>query len=378
MRVSILTQPLGKNYGGLLQAYALQVTLKNLGCTVETLNRQKSLSLKVRQILRVKLFIKRALVVLGLRKFRQANGNSYLNLENFRDHFVSVSPLIDSDKKMLSYYSKSRFDAVIVGSDQVWRPRYSPKLTNFFLDFCDDLNINSKRIAYAASFGVAHKEYSEEDVSICRALARKFDAISVREDSGTDLVKDYFDMPSELVFDPSLLLDCADYDDVIERDSSVDIESTGSLLVYVLDMEIKKKELVGKVSRIIGETPSYLMNQPVIAASQGLPRTDFYPSVGGWLKSFKMANFVVTDSFHGCVFSIIFNKPFLVIGNKSRGLARFTSLLKTFGLEDRLVENFAEFDTSLVFKAIDWKQVNKIRNCGREKSIQFIRKSLSI
>lgn len=100
---------------------------------------------------------------------------------------------------MLSYYSKSRFDAVIVGSDQVWRPRYSPKLTNFFLDFCDDLNINSKRIAYAASFGVAHKEYSEEDVSICRALARKFDAISVREDSGTDLVKDYFDMPSELV-----------------------------------------------------------------------------------------------------------------------------------------------------------------------------------
>ena len=378
MKVSILTQPLGRNYGGLLQAYALQCCLKKLGCDVVTLNRPKALPLKLRATSWIKLFIKKLLAVLGMKKFRQTNSNPYLKLEKFRDRFVSISPLIDSDRKLLYYYSKNFFDALIVGSDQVWRPRYSPKLTNYFFDFCDDLNLNSKRIAYAASFGVDYKEFSEEEVEVCRHLARKFDAISVREASGVNLVKDYFDMPSELVFDPTLLLDCADYECVIERDRSEGLDYHGGLLAYVLDMDDKKEEFVSEVSGTISDAPFYLLNKPFSAPGQDSVHADCYPSVGDWLNSFRLAKFVVTDSFHGCVFSIIFNKPFLVIGNKSRGLARFNSLLKNFGLERRLVENVDKFDQSLALETIDWEQVNKLKRCGREKSIEFLRGSLSL
>src|SRR5690606_16409555 len=101
MKISILTQPLGRNYGGILQAYALQATLKKLGCEVETLNRRRSVSLKARLLPRFKLFVKKLLGQLGVQKFRGPSGNPYVNLENFRDQFISISPLIDSNRKIL-------------------------------------------------------------------------------------------------------------------------------------------------------------------------------------------------------------------------------------------------------------------------------------
>jgi len=378
MKVSILTQPLGRNYGGLLQAYALQVTLKKLGCDVETLNRRRSVSFKAKLLPRFKLFVKKLLGQLGVQKFRGSSGNPYVNLENFRDQFISVSPLIDSNRKILSYYSKSHFDALIVGSDQVWRPRYSPELGNYFLDFCDELNLNSKRIAYAASFGVDDKEFSEEEVETCRPFARRFNDMSVREDSGVDLLKDYFGVDSQVVFDPTLLLDTTDYEYVIERDSSAKMRSTGGVLAYILDMDDTKEGVVTKVCGATGETPEFLMNSPTSALAKEKQRSECYPRVGDWLNSFKSAKFVVTDSFHGCVFSIVFNKPFLVIGNKSRGLARFTSLLKKFGLEARLIVNCEQFDSSLAFAPIDWELVNNLRSEGRLKSLEFLRNCLSL
>ena len=90
-----------------------------------------------------------------------------------------------------------------------------------------------------------------------------------------------------------------------------------------------------------------------------------YPSVTKWLRAFVDADFVITDSFHGCVFSIIFNKPFVAIGNKGRGLARFESLLKMFGLEDRL-------NSSQLTTEIDWESVNGKLNSYREISKNFI------
>lgn len=377
MKLSILTQPLGKNYGGLLQAYALQLTLKRLDCSVETLNRYKSKSRKSKFKLVIKKNIKEILVLMGLKRFKNKNNNPYVNLERFKEKFISVSPLIDSEKKLLSYYSKNHFDAFIVGSDQVWRPQYSPKLSNFFLDFCDELNLKAKRIAYAASFGVDYKEFSAEEIASCRPLIQKFDAISVREMSGVDLLQDYFDVSSDLVFDPTLLLDSEDYEDIIERDATGNKNSIG-VMAYVLDMDAKKQELIGKISNILSEDTSYLMNKPTAALEQKSSQGRVHPTVGDWLNSFRSAKFIVTDSFHGCVFSIIFNKPFLVMGNKSRGLARFKSLLKTFGLEERLIQAGDAIDQSLVVKPIDWEQVNEIRKIGKDKSIGFILKSLSL
>jgi exopolysaccharide biosynthesis predicted pyruvyltransferase EpsI len=96
-----------------------------------------------------------------------------------------------------------------------------------------------------------------------------------------------------------------------------------------------------------------------------------YPPVTQWLRAFMDAEFVVCDSFHGAVFSIIFNKPFLIIGNKKRGLTRFYSLLKLYGLEDRIITD-NEDNLSVINKIIDWESVNSILNSMRKKSYTYL------
>lgn len=101
-----------------------------------------------------------------------------------------------------------------------------------------------------------------------------------------------------------------------------------------------------------------------------------YPPVTNWLRGFMDAKFVITDSFHGCVFSIIFNVPFLVIGNEKRGMARFDSLLQTFGLEDRLLINISDFNLDKINNSINWASVNNKLNIELKKSFTFLEKSL--
>ena len=95
-----------------------------------------------------------------------------------------------------------------------------------------------------------------------------------------------------------------------------------------------------------------------------------------WLRAFYDAEFVITDSFHACVFSLIFNKPFIVYGNKERGFARFESLLNLFGLEERLVCSPNDVKKTLE-KNIDWNRVNSIHKQMKEKSLSFLVKNLS-
>jgi len=96
-----------------------------------------------------------------------------------------------------------------------------------------------------------------------------------------------------------------------------------------------------------------------------------FPPVEEWIRGFIDAEFVVTDSFHGTVFSILFNKPFVSIGNKGRGLSRFTSLLKMFKLENRLIFN-SEYCNLDNLNSIDWERTNSILRDKREKSLRFL------
>lgn len=103
-------------------------------------------------------------------------------------------------------------------------------------------------------------------------------------------------------------------------------------------------------------------------------KESIFPSIEYWLSCFSNASLVLVDSFHGAVFSIIFNKEFWVVGNKRRGMARFTSLLKTFGLENRMLDINEVFKVDLTEK-IDWKRVNSIMESEKEKSIVFLYKT---
>jgi exopolysaccharide biosynthesis predicted pyruvyltransferase EpsI len=102
-----------------------------------------------------------------------------------------------------------------------------------------------------------------------------------------------------------------------------------------------------------------------------------YPNPAQWLRGYQDARFVITDSFHGTVFSILFNIPFLAIGNKNRGLARFQSLLNMFNLSDRLITDLSNFDSdTFIQKEIDWSKVNGVLDQQRKKATDFLRTNL--
>lgn len=374
--IAILTQPLGHNYGGLLQAYALQTYLKRHGYEAETIDRcmpiKRSSSIKGYVINCVRFLLGRIKLI----PTRKKESFVLKNLLDFRDKRLYISHPIISEKQIRKYFRFKGFSAVIVGSDQVWRPRYSPSILNFYLDFLDDIGSSSKRIAYAASFGTSEWEYSKELTAQCKGLASKFDAVSVREDSAVGLCADKFGIKAQLVVDPTLLLEPSDYELLIHECSE---NSRGScVLSYVLDPASEKSAIAESIGTSLGLEvfsikPEHKITQ--VAANE-LAKCQL-PSVESWLKAFHDASFVVTDSFHGTVFSILFNKPFVAVGNATRGMARFESLLTQFGLTGRLVTSIDDITPSLVLDEINWDAVNSKRLALAASSQEFLKTYLN-
>ena len=376
-KIGILTQHLHNNYGGLLQAYALQkflhmqgheaftvdFTAKFIGTTINKKPRfwgVKEILLNVVRKYLLKRNIKSVFPITEKEKASIGRETRRFVAENIR----TTQKLTDINQ--FSYLESYQFDAYIVGSDQVWRPRYSSGLSAFFLDFLG-VDKKTKRIAYAASFGTDNcDEYTEEEFVKYSALTQKFDAIAVREDSAVELCKKHFNTSAEQVLDPTMLLEKEDYIELIKKDNIP--ASTGNMMVYVLDRSPEKINMINQVAQTKGLQPFTVMSEET---------TGIYPPVTQWLRGFMDAKYVVTDSFHGVAFSIIFNKQFIAIGNKDRGLARFTSVLKTFGLENRLVLTPSDLTKEKINTDIDFSKVNEMKEKEQKFAFKFLQKQLN-
>lgn len=379
MRIGIITQPLKNNYGGLLQNYALQQCLKRFGHKVYTINRayQGDIYLS-KQTEQMRFFIKQT-----IKKFL---GRTYLptkeeykiitsECRKFVEQNIQVTNSVKTQDEIIATTKEYKFDAFVVGSDQVWRPMYSPNIYNDFLDFCKD-NSNVKRISYAASFGVDNWEFNDVQTEECRRLTKLFNAVSVRENSAIELCKRFLGVDATLVLDPTLLLEKEDYIELVQK--AGEKESAGDLFCYILDDNATIKNAIHYIEKQFS-LKSYQVKPLKKAFS--IKRGDsisehIIPSPTKWLRAFMDAKMVFTDSFHGCVFSIIFNKPFWVIGNKERGNARFDSLLKLFNLEDRRI-GLNEINGIDITKGIDWEKVNTIKEEWQKKSLNFLNSHLS-
>ena len=375
MKIGIITQPLHTNYGGLLQNYALQQVLKKLGHDVITLDQIEQLPVSRLRIIAsiIKIFI---LKMVGKGKKLKypfqldENKRAYISIHTqyFVDKYINHTPAMYKNDDFRSFCVNNGIDVMITGSDQVWRPRYNNNIYRSFFDFAEKLDI--KRYSYAASFGVDCWEFTEEQTSKCKKLIESFDAISVREESGIDLCKTYFNRDAEHVLDPTMLLDKEDYEALVNGENEP--ISYGNLFTYVLDESEEKTNIIEKVAKSLDLVPfkvmpKYRVNKKTIKQIDNC----VFPPVTRWLRAFMDAKFVVCDSFHGAVFSIIFNKPFLIIVNKRRGLTRFYSLLKMYGLEDRIITD-NEDNLSVINKNIDWESVNSILNSMRNKSYTYL------
>lgn len=356
----ILTLNLGLNFGGILQAYALQKVTRDMGIKSITTNMHTA-SYPRRAVSQVAYLVR-----LLLHYFNPSISNMPLNsnhlLTSKTRRFINKNMSIANRKLLRSSVKSGLYQSLITGSDQVWRSKYV-SVGKYMFDFAESID-GITRISYAASFGRDNlSEYSSRLLKKTARLAKKFDGISVREDSGIALVRKHWGMPAEQHIDPTLLLEKEHYIQLIEEDTDNVLPSKGNLFAYVLDRAGDKGAVIDKIANALKLQDFEIM--PPKATSRKLfqanPEKYQLPPVTQWLKSFADAEFIVTDSFHGTAFSIIFNKPFIAIGNKERGLARFTSLLKVFGLENRLVSDVSEVTDELLKSRIDWVKVNEIK-----------------
>lgn len=377
MKIAILTLPLHSNYGGIIQNYALQTVLERMGHEVYTINLTRP---------KAKMKLAKAPLSISKRIIKKILGR--------KDGIIFLEKKINHDKPIIEqnvrrfindnihltkpFYSKEDlkeindlgFDAIVVGSDQVWRIPYAyPDIQTYFLDFI--INNRIKKLAYSASFGTDEIEFSEKEIKDCGVLIKSFNFISVREDAGLDLINNKYKWECKNkpihTLDPTMLLSKEDY---INLSSDYENQLDGELFYYILDMTEDKKKVLDQLSKDLGYKPFTIgkagkwydnANERII------------PPLELWLQAFNKAKFVFTDSFHGCVFSIIFNKDFIAYGNEGRGMSRFNSLLSLYNINSRMIYKSNEYSHEMIIQKIDWKIVNNIMAEENHKALDLFR-----
>ena len=374
MKIGIYTQPLRFNYGGLLQNWALQTVLQRMGYDVVTIDPSPYIALPCWK--KPFSYMKRVLMKLTgqpsvLYRERELNAAYDIKIRNLRP-FIAAN-IKRREFIRISDLRQDEFDVLLAGSDQVWRPRYNRTygrtIENAFFDFAKCWNV--KRVAYAASFGTDDWEYTKEQTRHCAQLAKVFSSISVREMSAVKLCKEYLGVDAVHVLDPTLLLECIDYEKLIEGGLPTK-KPNGNLLCYFLDERTDADELIERIAHEKKLIP-FKANSRVEEKNAELEEK-IQPPVEQWLRNFKEAEFVVTDSFHACVFSIIFEKPFIVLGNSKRGMARYESLLSVFHLTDNLIQSVSEYNSEKTY-AISLESMDLLADM-RSASMDFLRKSI--
>ena len=353
MKVGILTFHWGTNYGGVLQAYALQSYLKRKGYDVDIINyaprtHRESilLCLKSRS---VKSIFKRLYEYRKERKF-----------VSFRSKFLSLTQrcytLDDVEKQIDSY------DVVICGSDQVWNPYI---IDSFGMPYFLPFSGRFKKVAYAASLGC--NEYPQGALRVITPYLREFAYISVRELSAVNIIKDaLLDKGVSLMPDPTLLLNA---DDLLSLIDEHPLAKDGGVFFYILQ---ENQSLINKIKSLYkaGKTPVFDAHGRFSAMS-----------IGGWLGGIKYSNLVVTNSFHGVVFSILLHKEFIVVpieGHLEGMNDRIYTLLQQFDLQERMIEQYNEEDILEISKrSIDWDNVDKVSRSLYAMGESFLLEALS-
>ena len=375
MKIAILTQPLHTNYGGNLQNFALQKVLTDMGHEPVTIDRHHTVKLRTKLKLGyfknlLMHFLKGTPKPLWKSYFSSQKEQAYLrqDITAFIDAYITKTPRLYSDKAVQAIFKENNFEAVIVGSDQCWRPMYSPNIYTYYLDFLKD-NIEIKKLAYAASFGTDQWEYTEEQTARCKKLIQQFDLVTVREKAAVNLVAEKLNKDAEFVLDPTLLLSKEDY---IELFVGKNLPDNKGIYTYILDDSDWKNQVVETAKETLG-LPQF-SNQH----NEHALNIKRIPSIEGWIKGFADADFVITDSFHGTVFSIIFNKPFISLVNVSRGASRFESILGEFDLMQRLASDFdQQYIEALIEEAIAYDGVNQKLDALRSHSKEVLNAALS-
>lgn len=357
-RIGVLTLHLHINYGGIVQAAALYRLLQNYGFEPVLLRKEPQRSF-VSKIARTILRSVPGQNFRNVRSGERARAKHY----DFINRFLPerTGPLENAGQLARAVASR-KLDAVVVGSDQVWRLEYHQDDNNmvYFLDFVTSAAV--KKISYAASFGTSEWTHPDKRDRVTELLGH-FDAVSARERSGVTICRETLGRADcQLVVDPTLLVDPAFYTEAAALPGAT---MAPTVLTYLLDQSETRLGVGETVKATLGNHYRIRALSPYGAAEK--------VSIPVWLRAFMDADFVVTDSYHGTIFAIISRKNFIAIGNPRRGLDRFLTLLGELGLEDRLVMDDGVGHVADLAKApIDFDRVNTRLEALRMQSSKFL------
>lgn len=390
MRILIRTLPLERgNYGGMLQAFALQTVLRQLGTDPRT---DATCWRTPRQL--AKHHARR------VKGRLQPRPQMMVEVHRAR-HQPMVSRFLDQHLDLVSLYDglsrprrsvMNRAQAFVVGSDQVWRKPYS-QLGSFYLDFLDAADARS-RVAYAASFGTDPRtEYSAADMALAATQLPLFTAVGVRELAAVEQVAAIWGLEATHTLDPVMLLTPVDYAALAPgaafEHPALERQRAGARefdFAYVLDPSAAVAH--GLDGLAAGSAvPSVRLPLPApisVAHYREDPGAYSVAHLADWLRGFAHGRRVITDSFHGTVLAILHQRPFVAVVNRARGADRFASLAQLPSLAGQFVElseieaGGAGFLEERLARPLDWDAVGRELAAARQLSVAFLRAALSV
>lgn len=394
MKIGIITLwESSDNYGQQLQCWALQKVLRKLGQDPFLIRYNTSLkntySEKIKSRLKsiIKIILIYPLIKKVYRRKETKNKlrwlseykkkNNYRDFIGFKKKYIITSSEIYKDIYALRS-NPPKADIYIAGSDQIWSyPLSYEESKAYFLDFGSDI---IKRISYAASFSLP--EYPEKLKPVLRDLLKRFDAISVREDTGVRICESV-GIKAELVVDPTLLLGQNDYKMLIRQNQQKENDSN-YIYVYHLNIEdkeeihwdeLKKLALNNNLSFRVTTSSGQLVGKELL---DGVNYE--YSTIPQWLSNISNAKFMVTTSFHGVVFCLIFHINFIwfpLTGKRSKGNSRVIDLLKSINLSSHIFSEINSLE-KVYTQSVNWDIVDIKLNLLKKKSISFLQRALTI
>lgn len=352
-KVGIVTIIDNNNYGNRLQNYAVQTILNHFGLKNESINNSVVLNKKEKYILRRIKYLGKDIY------------NSYDINYRRQKSFLNFNAFMNITLKKFTIYSKYKYDYLIVGSDQVWNPNFGR------LSDLDLLNVkcknDTKKIAFSASFGVNELPNHLDKRKLLKCF-NDFDAISVREDAGKEILKDLgYKGEVAVLVDPTMLLTASEWDEVSKKPEM--LKTDKYILNYFLgDLS---KERMDEIQRVAKENDCEVIN----ILDKNSPFYECGPSEFLYLE--KHAFLICTDSFHSSVFAVLYNRPFIVFDREQENVVNMNSRLDTL-ISKLKLENRKYNGKCITYENMnhDYTEAYKQLEIERKKSINFLKNAL--
>lgn len=366
MKIALITVQNANNYGAILQAFAMQEVLKKFG-DVEVLHYKNRHISRSFDLIRFKPTIHG---LLGSGKDVCRVFPRYRVIKKFK-RFIAESLNLTDNMDYAGLVSAEGYDLYVAGSDQIWNPDCvgsSGKLDlGYFLDFVPS---NIRKISYASSMG--SYRYTDKQSEQVKSLLSSFNSLAVREEDTQKYLQILVEKPVKHVLDPTLLLKKNEWRNLLSLGAG-NSNSNKYILLYTVPKVPLLREVVSFYSK--------LLNLEVISIDQGLSagaKVDRHIRDAGpleFIELFDNAEFIITDSFHGTCFSLIFQKPFVAVSTKKHS-NRIESLLSLVGLENRLIKESFHSDDAKIDINVSPKAYERLDK-AREDSIDYITKSIN-